>query len=58
MKNYKISANFIRVIRNLYDKATSAVLFNRSIGLLDSLILVFMLMLLDYHVFLVLQTLG
>ena len=31
MKKY-ISANLIRVIRNLYDKATSAVLFNSSIG--------------------------
>ena len=27
-----ISTNLIRVIRNLYDKATSAVLFNGSIG--------------------------
>ena len=32
MKKYNISANLIRVIKNLYDKATSAVLFNRSIG--------------------------
>ena len=32
MKKYNISANLIQVIRNLYDKATSAVLFNRSIG--------------------------
>ena len=32
MKNYNISANLIRVIKNLYDKATSAVLFNSSIG--------------------------
>ena len=31
MKKY-ISAILIRVIRNLYDKATSAVLFNSSIG--------------------------
>ena len=31
MKKY-ISANLIRVIKNLYDKATSAVLFNSSIG--------------------------
>ena len=32
MKNYNISANLIRVIKNFYDKATSAVLFNNSIG--------------------------
>ena len=32
MKKYNISTNFIRVIRNLHDKATSAVLFNSSIG--------------------------
>ena len=32
MKKYNISTNLIRVIRNLYDKATSAVLFNSSIG--------------------------
>ena len=32
MKKYNISTNFIRVIRNLYDKATCAVLFNSSIG--------------------------
>ena len=32
MKKYNISANLIRVIRSLYDKATSAVLFNSSIG--------------------------
>ena len=31
MKKY-ISANLIQVIKNLYDKATSAVLFNSSIG--------------------------
>ena len=31
-KKYNISANLIRVIKNLYDKATSTVLFNRSIG--------------------------
>ena len=31
MKKYNISTNFIRVIKNLYDKATSAVLFNSSI---------------------------
>ena len=31
MKKYNISANSVRVIRNLYDKATSAVLFNSSI---------------------------
>ena len=32
MKKYNISTNLIRVIRNLYDKATSAVLFNSIIG--------------------------
>ena len=32
MKKYKISANLIRVIKHLCDKATSAVLFNSSIG--------------------------
>ena len=32
MKQYNISTNLIRVIRNLYDKATSAVLFNSSMG--------------------------
>ena len=32
MKKYNISTNLIRVIKNLYDKATSAVLFNNSIG--------------------------
>ena len=32
MKKYNISKNLIRVIKNLYDKATSAVLFNSSIG--------------------------
>ena len=32
MKKYNISANLIRVIKNLYGKATSAVLFNNSIG--------------------------
>ena len=32
MKKYNISTNLIQVIRNLYNKATSAVLFNRSIG--------------------------
>ena len=31
MKKYNISTNFIRVIQNLYEKATSAVLFNSSI---------------------------
>ena len=31
MKKYNISTNLIRVIKNLYDKATSAVLFNNSI---------------------------
>ena len=32
MKKYNISTNRIRVIKNLYDKATSAVFFNSSIG--------------------------
>ena len=32
MKKYNIGANLIRVIKSLYDKATSAVLFNSSIG--------------------------
>ena len=32
MKKYNISANLIQVIKNLYDKATSAALFNSSIG--------------------------
>ena len=32
MKNYNISTNIIQVIKNLYNKATSAVLFNSSIG--------------------------
>ena len=31
MKKYNISTSLIRVIKNLYDKATSAVLFNSSI---------------------------
>ena len=31
MKKYNISTNLIQVIKNLYNKATSAVLFNRSI---------------------------
>ena len=31
MKKYNISANLIRVIKNLYVKVTSAVLFNSSI---------------------------
>ena len=31
MKKYNISTNLIRFIRNLYDEATSAVLFNSSI---------------------------
>ena len=31
LKKYKINANLIRVIKNLYDKATSAVLFNSGI---------------------------
>ena len=32
MKKYNISTNIIQVIKNLYNKATSAVLFNGSIG--------------------------
>ena len=32
MKKYNISTNLIQVIRNLNNKATSAVLFNSSIG--------------------------
>ena len=32
MKTYNISTDLIRVIRNLYDTATSGVLFNSSIG--------------------------
>ena len=32
MKKYNISANLIQVIKNLYEKATSAVFFNSSMG--------------------------
>ena len=32
MKKYNISTNLIQVIKNLYNKATSAILFNSSIG--------------------------
>ena len=32
MKKYNISANLIRVMKFIYDKATSAVLFNGIIG--------------------------
>ena len=32
IKKYNISTHLIRVIKNLHDKATSAVLFNSSIG--------------------------
>ena len=32
LKKYNISTNLIQVIKNLYNKATSAVLFNGSIG--------------------------
>ena len=32
MKRYNISANLTRVIKHLYEKATSAVLFNGSMG--------------------------
>ena len=35
MKKYNISANLIRVIKNFYDTATSAVLFNSCLGLGD-----------------------
>ena len=32
MKKYNISTNLFQVIKNLYEKATSAILFNSSIG--------------------------
>ena len=32
IKKYNITTNLIRVIKQLYDKATSAVLFNGTIG--------------------------
>ena len=32
MKKYNISTSLIRVVKSLYDKATSAVLFNSSTG--------------------------
>ena len=32
MKKYNISTNLVQVIKNLYNKGTSAVLFNGSIG--------------------------
>ena len=32
MKKYNISTNLIEVIKNIYNKASSAVLFNSSIG--------------------------
>ena len=32
MKKYKIGTNLIQVIKNLYDEATSTVLFKSSIG--------------------------
>ena len=32
MKKYNISTNLIQVIKNLYDKAIGAILFNSSIG--------------------------
>ena len=35
MKKYNISTNLIQVIENIYDKATSAVLFISTIGLGD-----------------------
>ena len=32
MKKYNISTNLVQVTKNLYNKATNAVLFNGSIG--------------------------
>ena len=32
MKKYNISTNLVEIIQNLYNKATSAILFNSSIG--------------------------
>ena len=32
MKKYNISANIIRIVKQLYDKTTSAVLFKGSVG--------------------------
>ena len=32
MKKYNISTNLIQVIKNIYNKATSAILFKSSIG--------------------------
>ena len=32
MKEYNVSVSLIQVIKHMYDKATSAVLFNGSIG--------------------------
>ena len=32
MKKYNISTNYIQLIKNLYNKVTSAILFNSSIG--------------------------
>ena len=32
MKKYNISTNLVQVIKNLYDKASSAILFNNSTG--------------------------
>ena len=32
MRKYNISKNLMQVIKNIYNKATSAVLFNSSIG--------------------------
>ena len=38
MKKYNISKNLIQVIKNLYNKATSAILFNGSIGAFPTVI--------------------
>ena len=46
MKKCNISTNLIRVIKNLYDKTTSAVLFNSSIG--DRFSMVFSMTLLGW----------
>lgn len=32
MRQYKINANLIKMIKNVYDMATSAVYFNSNIG--------------------------
>ena len=43
MKKYNISANLIRVIKNLYCKATSAVLFNSSISPINIIVTVLLI---------------